>query len=120
MSLPAQTFARYSLAFLWLSTALTSLFGAPEIGYRILAQAGIHGVLAELCVWGGGLLDMILGLWVLSGLRPQLCITIQMATIVLYSVLLTLIAPEFWLHPFGPVTKNLPVLALLALLKSHH
>ena len=30
--------------------------------------------------------------------------------------IITFFLPEYWLHPYGPVTKNLPVLALIALL----
>jgi hypothetical protein len=41
---------------------------------------------------------------------------VQAALIVFYSAVITLRLPEFWLHPYGPVLKNLPILALLALL----
>lgn len=113
-----ELFARISLSFLWITTGLTSLFAAPEIGYDILAGAGISGSLADLCVWGGSLLDITLGIWIISGVLPALCIRLQIATILIYSLLLTFIAPEFWLHPFGPLTKNLPILTLLILLLS--
>lgn len=36
--------------------------------------------------------------------------------VLFYSLLLSLIDPGFWGHPFGPLTKNLPVLALILLL----
>lgn len=105
--------AQCSLAILWIATGLTSLFGAPEVGYQILSQANITGLFAKLAVWGGSLLDLFLGIWILTGYKQIICIRAQIATIILYSSLLTIIAPEFWLHPFGPLTKNLPILALL-------
>lgn len=40
----------------------------------------------------------------------------QAAVIVFYTVVVTLFLPQFWLHPYGPIVKNLPLLALLALL----
>jgi hypothetical protein len=33
-----------------------------------------------------------------------------------YTLLITVFLPEFWLHPYGPVSKNLPVAAAIALL----
>jgi hypothetical protein len=33
-----------------------------------------------------------------------------------YSAIIAWRLPEFWLHPFGPLTKNLPMLAAIALL----
>jgi hypothetical protein len=36
--------------------------------------------------------------------------------IVGYTAIITLWLPEYWLHPYGPVLKNLPLLAVLWLL----
>jgi hypothetical protein len=35
-----------------------------------------------------------------------------------YTALISIFLPEYWLHPYGPITKNLPVLAAIALLWS--
>jgi len=40
----------------------------------------------------------------------------QIALIVGYTAIITARLPEFWLHPYGPVLKNLPMLAALWLL----
>lgn len=109
-------FARYALAFVWLATAAVSLGGGRQIGYATLAQVGIEGLSAELCVYGGAALDLLLGLWTLLAVAPRTCLRAQAALILLYTLLLTLIAPAFWLHPFGPLTKNIPLLALIHLL----
>jgi hypothetical protein len=31
-------------------------------------------------------------------------------------VLITVFLPEYWLHPYGPISKNAPVAAAIALL----
>ena len=36
-----------------------------------------------------------------------------LALVAVFTVVLTLRAPAWWLHPFGPLLKNLPVLALV-------
>ena len=105
--------AKYSLAFLWIFTGLTSVFFSPEIGYEILANANITGSLAELAIYAGGILDIVLGLWLITSVKTQLCCIVQVAVIAGYTVLLTLIDASFWLHPFGPITKNIPIIVLI-------
>ncbi|MDH4555365.1 NAD-dependent dehydratase [Pseudomonas sp. BN417] len=112
----AWTFARLALVFLWLATALVSVTSGQQIGYDILSSGGIDGVLADFCVYGGAALDLLLGLWLLTGMAPLACLRVQGAVVLLYSLLLSLVDPGFWAHPFGPLTKNLPVLALILLL----
>jgi hypothetical protein len=41
---------------------------------------------------------------------------LQIVLIVLYTALISWRLPEFWLHPYGPLSKNLPMIALLILL----
>ncbi|MBQ4876194.1 DoxX-like family protein [Pseudoalteromonas luteoviolacea] len=106
-------YASYSLAFVWVFTGLTSVFFAPEVGFDILASADITGLVAQAAVYGGGALDVALGLWVLTRRYVRLCCLVQVSVILIYSALLTHIDASFWLHPFGPVTKNFPIIVLI-------
>jgi hypothetical protein len=108
--------AKYSLAFLWIFTGLTSIYFSPEVGYEILASASITGLMADLSVYAGGTLDILIGLWLLTSIGIRLCCIIQVVVIVLYTVLLTFIDMSFWLHPFGPITKNIPIVVLIFLI----
>ena len=105
--------AKYSLAFLWIFTGLTALYFSPAIGYEILASASITGLMADVSVYAGGALDIVIGLWLLTSINIRLCCIIQVAVIVLYTMILTVIDVSFWLHPFGPITKNIPVIVLI-------
>lgn len=105
--------AKYALAFLWIFTGLTSMFFSPDIGYEILANADIKGVFAEIAIYTGGALDILLGLWLISSIKSPLCCIVQVSVITLYTVLLTVIDASFWLHPFGPITKNIPIIILI-------
>jgi len=111
--------AKYSLAFLWVFTGVTSIYFSPEIGYEILARASITGIMADVSVYAGGALDILIGLWLLISFRIKLCCILQVTVIVLYTVLLTFIDSSFWLHPFGPITKNIPIIVLIALVYIH-
>lgn len=106
--------AKYSLAFLWIFTGITSIYFSPEVGYEILSSASITGLMADVSIYAGGALDILIGLWLLSSIKIRLCCIIQVVVIVLYTVLLTFIDMSFWLHPFGPITKNIPIIVLIA------
>lgn len=106
-------YAKYSLAFLWISTGVISAFISPDIGFEILGHAGINGVLAKFFVYGGSLVDALLGIWILSDKYVKICCWLQILVIVSYTLLLTIIDASFWIHPFAPLVKNLPILILI-------
>lgn len=105
--------AKYSLAFLWIFTGLTSVYFSPEIGYEILANANVTGALADVAIYAGGILDIVLGLWLITSFKTKLCCITQISVITVYTILLTFIDASFWLHPFGPITKNIPIIVLI-------
>jgi hypothetical protein len=111
---------RLSLAFMWLLTAATSIWWGRSIGYDVLATVDIYEGQADFCINTGAALDAIIGFWLLSGRHQGLCYKIQLAVILTYSLLLTIIAPQFWLHPFGPLVKNFPIIMLVYLLLKFH
>jgi len=53
--------AKYSLAFLWISTGFISIFISPEIGFDLLAKTGVNDYLANILVYGASLVDFLLG-----------------------------------------------------------
>ena len=105
--------ARLSLSFLWIFTGISSTFFVKDIGYEVLANGGITGPLADLTILSGSILDVGIGIWLLLGWRLKACYLMQMAVIATYTLLLTVIEPSYWLHPFGPLTKNIPVLVFV-------
>ena len=108
--------ARLSLSFLWIITGMTSMFFAKDIGYEVLAKAGMTGALANAAIVSGSVLDIAIGIWLLSRRHLRWCYVLQLAVITTYTLLLSFIAPSFWLHPFGPLTKNIPIGVLIVYL----
>ena len=105
---------RLSIAFLWLWSGIVSIFFfPPEQSYQFLAASGITGSAAPVMLYGLALMDIILGLATLSAYRIRPLILFQLTIIFLYTLTITFTLPEFWLHPFGPVLKNIPLLATL-------
>lgn len=110
---------RISLAAVWIWTGICSLGLYPvDESLALLERVGIVGSPASVMLYGAGVLDIALGLATLFLPRRRLLWLFQLALIVFYTAIISWKLPEFWLHPYGPVLKNLPMLALIfALLK---
>lgn len=110
---------RVAVALVWLWTGIVSLGLYPlQDSYALLARVGLHGIAATAALYGAALLDLALGagtLFAPGRWRPVLWAA-QLALIAGYSLLITVFLPEYWLHPYGPLTKNLPMMAAIALL----
>lgn len=105
--------SRLSLSLLWLFTAASSFWWGRAIGYEVLAKQEMTGAFADLCINAGSLVDAVIGLWLLTAYKLQWCYRAQLIIILSYTILLSIIDPSFWLHPFGPLTKNIPLLVFI-------
>jgi uncharacterized protein YbjT (DUF2867 family) len=107
-----------SIALVWLWAGLVSAFLYPVAdSYQMLSRIGITGGWAPLTLYGASLTDIVLGISVLLRWRLRLITALQIGIMLAYSVAISIYLPEFWLHPFGPLIKNLPFLmAILVLL----
>lgn len=110
---------RVALALMWIWTGIVSLGLYPvEESYALLARVGLHGALASIALYGAALLDVVLGVLTLAA-PARWRRTVWLGQLLLiggYTALISLFLPEFWLHPYGPILKNLPLLAAIALL----
>jgi hypothetical protein len=108
---------RLGMTFIWLWTAITSWYFYPHA--KSLAWLRQVGLVDHTTFWlaSACLFDLLLG--IASGLFPSRKLwQIQLALIVFYTVVITIYLPEFLFHPFGPITKNIAVLACLSFLIS--
>ena len=119
MSAPAGDLGllRSSIAIVWIATAVVSAAVYPvEESLALLARVGLSGVPALVALYGAAALDLALGVAVL-GIRRRWIWTLQLAVVLGYTVIITACLPEQWLHPYGPMVKNLPILAAMLLLR---
>ena len=108
---------RISIALVWIWTGIVSLGLYPtSASYDLLARVGIRGAVAPLMLYGAAVLDLLVGLATLLLPKRRLLWLLQLAVIFGYSVIITFRLPEFWLHPYGPLSKNLVMLAAIYLL----
>jgi uncharacterized protein YbjT (DUF2867 family) len=108
---------RASIALVWIVTGMVSLGLYPVAdSYALLARVGISGLLAPVMLYGAALLDLAFGVATLVLARRRRLWLAQLAVILFYTIVITWKLPEFWLHPYGPLLKNLPMLAAIWLL----
>ena len=102
---------RLSIALVWIVSGVLS-FGVYPVheSYALLAQAGIAGAWAVAALYAGAALDLLLGMATLMVSHRRWLWVLQASAIIAYTAIITLRLPAFWLHPFGPVLKNLPML----------
>ncbi len=107
---------RITLAVIWIVTGLLSLGIYPEQhSLELLARLSLNDTSARVALYLAAGLNILLGLLTLFISKKALWL-FQALLVLIYTLLITLWLPEYWLHPFGPILKNLAVLSLLWLL----
>ena len=109
---------RGSLVVVWLATAVVSVWELHGQSRELLAGlptawAGGHALwLPTAIILAGAAADAVLGLWLAlrPGRKAYGAALLMMLPIPLQA---QAIHPPWWLHPFGPLTKNLPIAAIL-------
>ncbi|PQO91363.1 short chain dehydrogenase [Massilia phosphatilytica] len=108
---------RLAIAIVWIATAIVSAFLYPAAAsYDLLARSGIPEQLRPLMLYGASVFDVMLGCATLFLRRRRWLWLMQLALIGFYSIVIAVRLPEFLIHPYGPLTKNLPMLAAIWLL----
>lgn len=107
---------RHAVAAMWLATAWVSLAVYPrQSSLELLARTGLHGAAASVALYGAAILDAAAGAapLLLEGTRRRPAYRLQLGLILFYTLAITACLPEYWAHPYGPVLKNLPLLAMI-------
>lgn len=114
---------QYSLAAIWIITAVVSYWDAQQVnglGRQWLLQNGLESRDWQNVVIGAGILwDALLGLLLLVAKKQSWIYGLALGGTILMTLLATWLTPQIWLHPMGPLFKNLVIWAALwVLLKS--
>jgi len=108
---------RLAIAIVWIATAIVSAFLYPAAdSYALLARSGIPEPLRPLMLYGASVFDLLMGFGTLFVRRRRWLWRMQLALIGFYTIVIAVRLPEFLVHPYGPLTKNLPMLAAIWLL----
>jgi uncharacterized protein YbjT (DUF2867 family)/uncharacterized membrane protein YphA (DoxX/SURF4 family) len=107
---------RASVAVMWVVAGVVSLYRVDS-SLELLRSIGSPPALAPILFGGAIIIDLAFGILTLWPRRPRRLWSAQIAVVVVYTLIITFTLPALWLEPFGPVAKNLPILALLLLLQ---
>ncbi len=104
---------RYSLVFVWLATAVASVWELDGQSAQLLAAARVSDLtLQHGLVLSGALLDGVLAIALC--LRPTRAIFFfALGMMIAMTLAATVLLPSLWFHPLGPLTKNVPIAAVL-------
>ncbi len=111
-----QRLLRFSLVAVWLGTAVASAVEWQGASQALLVQAGLQSpAWMQIWIWGGIAADAAVGiaLWRWPGRAAYAAALVLMAAM---TAIATALLPGLWLDPLGPLLKNLPIAALLAVL----
>ena len=107
---------RGSLVVVWLATAVVSVWELHGQSRELLAglptawAEGHAPWLPTAIILAGAAAYAVLGLALRPGRKAYGAALLMM---LIMTLLATAIHPAWWLHPFGPLTKNLPIAAIL-------
>jgi len=102
---------RGGIAFIWIAEGLAKiLFQQPPV-LELLAMMGLSTHATLVLVLGGGL-ELASGVVVLlaNGRLLRFILLSQILGLIVFPIIVTLYDPLAWFHPFGPLTKNIPIL----------
>jgi uncharacterized protein YbjT (DUF2867 family) len=104
---------RLALITLWTVSGLVGLLVPAS---AIAEQSGWPGLPVEIAR-AASLIDLLVAGLLLAGRWPRLSFAVQMTIVTGYTLVLSLAAPHLWLDLYGPLLKNLAVLALIVVLR---
>jgi uncharacterized protein YbjT (DUF2867 family) len=105
---------RASVAIVWVASGVVSLWLYPLAdSLALLARIGLD---SSFFVYGAALLDIAMGAAIYALKKRRWLWRLQILLILGYSGIIAWWLPEFLLHPFAPVLKNLPMLAAIVAL----
>ena len=124
MKLPSYLY--HALALLWLYSGVVPLVFNRQASLDLVLQMGFGEMLAWGLFVGASVLDVAFAALCVSRFKNQAWLWgVQALTVIIYNALILLLLPtatftEQLLHPFAPVLKNLPILALLVFLYQYN
>lgn len=104
----------FTLALVWIASGVVALLLPDSAAQATLAHW--PPTLMRGMTLACGSADLVLGLMLLLGQRIRVVLTLMLAMVIAYTVVIGALAPGHWLDPFGGLLKNLPIAAVLVTL----
>lgn len=103
--------ALLTISFVWVWSGVSSLI-SWDISLQLMEALTDNIFVAKFAIYLGSILDIVLGVLLFFKKIRKPIIQLQLIFIVGYMLLLSIYSPYFWLHPFGVLSKNIPLIIL--------
>lgn len=107
----ARAFGFVVLFMVWFWSGVSSLVSWSE-SESLMASIGIAPEQAAPYIYFGSIVDILLAFGLFLRKHLKRVLLLQIGFILIYTIILSLFAPEYWMHPFGVLIKNLPIVVL--------
>ena len=115
------TYLYLSVATLWLYSGIVPVLFAPVPSLEMLMRLGVATPYRVPLFIVAAILDVTLGLLILTRQSNRAWLwLLQFFVVAGYSIIVGVALPENWIHPFAPLIKNIPIMALLFYLYQVH
>lgn len=107
-----------TLSIIWVVSGLSSLLNIEQ-SRELISLISIKGNLGDTIIVTAAIGDIVLGVFLFFPQLRRWIIKIQISVIIIYSLIIAIFIPLFWLHPFAPIIKNaaMVILALYLLIE---
>lgn len=99
----------------WVASGVLGFaFGVPD-AQGVLTILGLQSVDLRLMTWVLSGWNILIGLFLLTPLRTSGLAGLQILTVLTYTTTLSMVQPQLWVDPFGPLLKNIPLILLIGI-----
>jgi hypothetical protein len=103
--------ALLAISFIWIWSGISSLISWDE-SLNMMKEIGANHQYSVLFIYAGSMADIVLGIAVFGKKWRKQILLFQLLFVLVYTVILSVLAPHYWLHPLGVLSKNIPLIAL--------
>ncbi len=108
---------RISIAFIWIFSGIVSVLPiSSPLSFDLLTQAKIPPSFQHFALYALSTIDFLLGLATLFNYRLLFIGFLQCVLILFYTTIISFSLPIYWLHPFAPIAKNIPLFVAILIL----
>ncbi len=103
--------ALLAISFIWIWSGISSLISWDE-SLNMMKEIGANHQYSVLFIYAGSMADIVLGIAVFGKKWRKQILLFQLLFVLVYTIILSVLAPHYWLHPLGVLSKNIPLIAL--------
>lgn len=100
-----------ALTFIWVMSGISSIVNLEQ-SRELVMLLGINLSIGDMLIYTAAVGDILLGVFLWSTRLRRWVIYLQLVIMVIYSVIVSVFIPIYWLHPFAPIVKNIAMVVL--------